>query len=194
MVGRRPPRTSSGSELEDDANPQLAQLLEAVRELQEQNVEQQKQNDEHQRLQAEAQVREVELKQQLEDRERELRHQMEARERELREQLELLRNNVTGAETTRLMPKSNIYDLDCLAHNWVKTCVSCVADSIDLVWGIIGLNLASNENFISPMIQMYTLTVQFIFQKLYRDMIGSLSYLTASRPNILFSVCFCARL
>jgi len=56
-------------------------------------------------LQAEAQAREVELKQQLEDRERELRHQMEARERELREKLELLRNNVTGAETTRLMPK-----------------------------------------------------------------------------------------
>ena len=53
MVGRRPPRTSSGSELEDDANPQLAELLEAVRALQEQNVEQQKQNDEHQRLQAE---------------------------------------------------------------------------------------------------------------------------------------------
>jgi len=50
MVGRRPPRNSSRSELEDDANPQLAQLLEAVRELQEQNVEKQKQNEEHQRL------------------------------------------------------------------------------------------------------------------------------------------------
>ena len=74
MVGHRPPRISSGSELEDDANPQLAQLLEVVRELQEQNVEQQKQNDKHQRLQAEAQAREVELKKQLEDRERELRH------------------------------------------------------------------------------------------------------------------------
>jgi len=57
MVGRRPTRTSSGSELEDDANPQLAQLLQAVRELQEQSVEQQKQNDEYQRLQAEAQAR-----------------------------------------------------------------------------------------------------------------------------------------
>jgi len=30
-------------------------------------------------------------------------------------------------------------------------------------------------------------------QKLYRGMIGSLLYLTASRPNILFSVCLCVR-
>jgi len=30
-------------------------------------------------------------------------------------------------------------------------------------------------------------------QKLYRVRIGSLLYLTASRPNILFSVCLCAR-
>jgi len=30
-------------------------------------------------------------------------------------------------------------------------------------------------------------------QKLYRDMIGSLLYLTASRPDILFSVCLCSR-
>ncbi|GAV57073.1 hypothetical protein CFOL_v3_00611 [Cephalotus follicularis] len=30
-------------------------------------------------------------------------------------------------------------------------------------------------------------------QKLYRSMIGSLLYLTASRPDILFSVCLCAR-
>jgi hypothetical protein len=66
MVGRRQTPTTSGSELEDDANPQLAQLLEAVRELQERNVEQQRQNDEHQRLQAEALAREAELKQQLE--------------------------------------------------------------------------------------------------------------------------------
>ena len=29
--------------------------------------------------------------------------------------------------------------------------------------------------------------------KLYRSMIGSLLYLTASRPDILFSVCLCAR-
>jgi len=29
--------------------------------------------------------------------------------------------------------------------------------------------------------------------KLYRGMIGSLLYLTSSRPDILFSVCFCAR-
>jgi len=30
-------------------------------------------------------------------------------------------------------------------------------------------------------------------QKLYRSMIGSLLYLTASRPDIMFSVCMCAR-
>ena len=70
-----------------------------MRELQEQNVEQQKQNDKHHRLQVEARAREVELKQQLEDRECELKHQMETRDRELREHLELLRSNVTGAET-----------------------------------------------------------------------------------------------
>ncbi|XP_071724667.1 secreted RxLR effector protein 161-like [Rutidosis leptorrhynchoides] len=32
-----------------------------------------------------------------------------------------------------------------------------------------------------------------IDQKLYRSIIGSLLYLTASRPDILFSVCICAR-
>ena len=30
-------------------------------------------------------------------------------------------------------------------------------------------------------------------QKLYRSMIGSLLYLTASRPDIMMSVCLCAR-
>ena len=30
-------------------------------------------------------------------------------------------------------------------------------------------------------------------QTLYRSMIGSLLYLTASRPDIMFSVCICAR-
>ncbi|GAV57780.1 RVT_2 domain-containing protein [Cephalotus follicularis] len=30
-------------------------------------------------------------------------------------------------------------------------------------------------------------------QKLYRSMIGSLLYLIASRPDIMFSVCLCAR-
>ena len=29
--------------------------------------------------------------------------------------------------------------------------------------------------------------------KLYRNMIGSLLYLTTSRPDIMFSVCLCAR-
>ena len=32
-----------------------------------------------------------------------------------------------------------------------------------------------------------------IDQKLYRDIIGSLLYLTASRPDFLFSICVCAR-
>ena len=30
-------------------------------------------------------------------------------------------------------------------------------------------------------------------QKLYRSMIGSLHYMTASRPDVMFSVCMCAR-
>ena len=30
-------------------------------------------------------------------------------------------------------------------------------------------------------------------QKLYRSMIGSLLYVTASRPDVIFSVCMCAR-
>ena len=32
-----------------------------------------------------------------------------------------------------------------------------------------------------------------IDSKLYRGMIGSLLYLTTSRPDIIFSVCMCAR-
>jgi len=38
MRGRRPNLTSSRSELEDNANPQLAHLLEAVCELQEKTL------------------------------------------------------------------------------------------------------------------------------------------------------------
>ena len=30
-------------------------------------------------------------------------------------------------------------------------------------------------------------------QKLYRSMIGSLLYVTASRPDVMFSVCMCVR-
>ena len=33
----------------------------------------------------------------------------------------------------------------------------------------------------------------YVDSKLYRSMIGSLLYLTASRPDIMFSVCLCAR-
>ena len=34
---------------------------------------------------------------------------------------------------------------------------------------------------------------KLVDQTLYRSMIGSLLYLTASRPDIMFSVCMCAR-
>ena len=34
---------------------------------------------------------------------------------------------------------------------------------------------------------------KMVDQTLYRSMIGSLLYLTASRPDIMFSVCMCAR-
>jgi hypothetical protein len=34
---------------------------------------------------------------------------------------------------------------------------------------------------------------KFIDQKAYRSMIGSLLYLCASRPDIMLSVCMCAR-
>jgi hypothetical protein len=34
---------------------------------------------------------------------------------------------------------------------------------------------------------------KFVDQKAYRSMIGSLLYLRASRPNIMLSVCMCAR-
>jgi hypothetical protein len=106
MVVRRATTTSSDTISEEgNPNPQLAELLAAVRVLQDQKLAQQQRNEEHQRLQDEAQTREAELRMQLEERERELRQQMEARERELRQQIDLLRNNVTGAETTRMMPK-----------------------------------------------------------------------------------------
>jgi hypothetical protein len=36
-------------------------------------------------------------------------------------------------------------------------------------------------------------SVNMVDQKLYRSMIGSLLYVTASRPDVMFSVCKCAR-
>jgi len=49
----------------------------------------------------------------------------------------------------------------------------------------------------TPMHQTRTLskkdTRSKVYQKLYRGMIGSLLYHTASRPDILFNVCLCAR-
>jgi hypothetical protein len=34
---------------------------------------------------------------------------------------------------------------------------------------------------------------KFVYQKVYRSMIGFLLYLCASRPDIMLSVCMCAR-
>jgi len=49
----------------------------------------------------------------------------------------------------------------------------------------------------TPMHPTCTLSIEdtrsMVDHKLYRGMIGSLLYLTASRPKILFSVCLCAR-
>ena len=36
-------------------------------------------------------------------------------------------------------------------------------------------------------------TGNMVDQKKYRSMIGSLLYVTASRPDVMFSVCMCAR-
>ena len=35
--------------------------------------------------------------------------------------------------------------------------------------------------------------VNMVDQKLYQSMIGSLLYVTASRPDVMFSVCMCTR-
>jgi hypothetical protein len=70
MVVRRATTTSSDTISEEgNPNPQLAELLAAVRVLQDQNLVQQQRNEEHQRLQDEAQTREAELRMQLEERE-----------------------------------------------------------------------------------------------------------------------------
>ena len=36
-------------------------------------------------------------------------------------------------------------------------------------------------------------SVNMVDQKMYRSMIGSLLYMTASRPDVMFSVCMCSR-
>src|SRR3954468_4870564 len=58
-------------------------------------------------------------------------------------------------------------------------------------------NLAESKEEKTPMHPMYVLdkdeVSKRVDQKIYRGMIGYLLYLTASRPDILFSVCLCAR-
>lgn len=49
----------------------------------------------------------------------------------------------------------------------------------------------------TPMLNSYKLNKdkknKSVNQNVYRNMICSLLYLTSSRPNILFSICMCAR-
>ena len=57
--------------------------------------------------------------------------------------------------------------------------------------------MESFKNISTPMIPSYKLDKdehdKNVDSKLYRGMIGSLLYLTASRPDIMFSICMCAR-
>ena len=58
-----------------------------------------------------------------------------------------------------------------------------------------GMNSSKSINTpISPNTRLYADEEgKSVDQKLYRGMIGSLLYLTASRPDIMFAVCLCAR-
>ena len=51
----------------------------------------------------------------------------------------------------------------------------------------ISTHMGTNENLDSDA------SGNMVDQKLYRSMIGSLLHLTASRPDVMFSVCMCAR-
>ena len=51
----------------------------------------------------------------------------------------------------------------------------------------IGTHMGTNGNLDSDAIG------NMVDQKMYRSMIVSLLYVTASRPNVMFSVCMCAR-
>ena len=57
--------------------------------------------------------------------------------------------------------------------------------------------MESAKDSIIPMAQNAKLDMdengKKVDERLYRGMIGSLLYLTASRPDIMFSVCLCAR-
>ena len=57
--------------------------------------------------------------------------------------------------------------------------------------------MESSKELSTPMSPTYKLDKDEeginIDQKLYRGIIGSLLHLTASRPDILFSICVCAR-
>ena len=52
---------------------------------------------------------------------------------------------------------------------------------------VIGTPIGTNSNLDSDA------SGNMVDQKLYRSMIGSLLYVTASRPDVMFSVCMCAR-
>jgi hypothetical protein len=51
----------------------------------------------------------------------------------------------------------------------------------------ISTPMETNENLDSDV------SGNMVEQKIYRSMIGSLLYVTASRPYVMFSVCMCAR-
>ena len=51
----------------------------------------------------------------------------------------------------------------------------------------ISTSMGTNENLDSDT------SGNMVDQKMYRSMIGSLLYVTASRPDVIFSVCMCVR-
>ena len=59
------------------------------------------------------------------------------------------------------------------------------------------MRMSSSTCLVNKVVSIFPLTKLFeiinVDTKLYKSMIDSLVYLTASRPNIMFSVCLCAR-